>query len=100
NRVAGDRPCGCNSSATGTSPRSLTRRAAGVSLPVLADRASGEDRSHDVAADVGQAEIAAGVAEGQPLVVEAECVQDRRLQIVHVHAVFDDMEAQVVGLAV
>ena len=58
-----------------------------------------QNRPHDLAADVGQAEVAAGVAEGQPLVVEAQQVQDRRLQVVDVDGVLDDVEAQVVGAA-
>ena len=43
---------------------------------------SGEDGLHDLAVDVGQAEIAAGVAVGEPLVVEAEQVQDRGVEVV------------------
>ena len=49
---------------------------------------------------VGQAEVAAGVAEGEAFVVEAEQVQDRGLQVVDVDRVLDDVEAEVVGLAV
>ena len=49
---------------------------------------------------VGQAEVAALVAVGQPLVIEAEQVQDRRLQVVDVDRVLDDVEAEVVGRAV
>ena len=37
---------------------------------------SAEDLSHDPAVDVGQAEVAAGIALGQPLVVQAQKVQD------------------------
>ena len=47
--------------------------------------------------DVGQAEVAAGVAVGEPLVVQAEQVQDRRLQVVDVDRVLGDVEAEVVG---
>ena len=43
---------------------------------------SGQDVVHHPAVDVGQAEVAAGVAVGQPLVVEAEQVQDRGVQVV------------------
>ena len=52
---------------------------------------------HDVAVDVGQAEVAAGVAVGQPLVVEAEQVQDRGVQVVDVDLVLDGVVAVVVG---
>ena len=54
----------------------------------------------DVAGDVGQAEVAAGVAVGEAFVVEAEQVQDRGLQVVDVDRVLDDVEAEVVGAAV
>ena len=50
-------------------------------------------------ADVGQPEVAALEAEGQLGVVEAEQVQDRRLQVVDVDAVLDRREAELVGLA-
>ena len=39
------------------------------------------------AVDVGEPEIAAGVAVGELLVVEAEQVQDRRVQVVDVDLV-------------
>src|SRR5688500_1979912 len=52
------------------------------------------------AIDVGQPEVAAGVAEGQPLVVEAQQVQDRGVQIVDVYLVLHGSEAEVVGSAV
>ena len=47
--------------------------------------------------DVGQAEVAAGVVEGELLVVEAEQVEDRRLEVVDVDGVLGDVEAEVVG---
>ena len=49
--------------------------------------------------DVGEAEVAALEAEGQLLVVEAEQVQDRGVEVVDVDAVFDGAEAEFVGLA-
>ncbi len=50
--------------------------------------------------DVGQAEIAAVVAIGQPRVIDAQQVQDRGVQVVDAHAVDDGLEAEFVGLAV
>ena len=50
--------------------------------------------------NVGQAEISPGVAVCQALVVQAELVQDRGLQIVDVDRVLDDVKAQFVGLTV
>ena len=47
---------------------------------------------------VGQPEIAALEAVGQLRVVQAELVQDRRLQIVDVDLVLDDVVADLVGL--
>src|SRR3954452_18617545 len=62
-------------------------------------RLSGEDALDELAVDVGEAEVAALVAEGQALVVEAEAVQDGSLEVVDVDFVFDDVEAEVVGRA-
>ena len=55
---------------------------------------------HDFARDVGQAEVAALELVGQLFVVDTESVQHRRLQVVHVHRVLDDVVAVIVGLAV
>ena len=55
---------------------------------------------HHAAAHVGQAVVAAGVAVGQPLVVEAQQVQDRRVQVVDVDLVLDRVPAELVGRAV
>ena len=46
------------------------------------------------------AEIAALVAIGNLLVVEPQQVQQRGVEIVHMHRVLDDMKTEVVGLAV
>ena len=52
---------------------------------------------HHVAVHVGQPEVAALEAEGQLRVIEAQQVQDRRLQVVDVDAVLDGDEAELVG---
>ena len=52
----------------------------------------------DLARHVGQAEVAAVVAVGQLLVVEAEQVQDRGVQVVDADAVVDGLVADLVGL--
>src|SRR5262249_25306964 len=46
---------------------------------------------------IGQPKIASRVAIRQPLVIESQEVQDRRVQIVHVDAVLLGGEAEVVG---
>ena len=77
------------------------RRVGLLVLPVIADvNLSCENLADDVSTDVGQAEIAAGVAIGQLLVVQAQQVQDRRVQIVDVDLVFDGVIAVFVGGAV
>src|SRR4030095_15221610 len=58
------------------------------------------DFSHHAAVHIGQAEIAAAVAVGEPFVVEAHEVQDGRVQVVDVHAVLDRGIAHLVGGAV
>ena len=45
----------------------------------------------------GQPLVAAVAEEGQPLVVEAEQVQDRGVQVVDVDLVLDGVEAELVG---
>ena len=50
--------------------------------------------------DVGQPIAAALVLEDEPLVIDAEQIQQRGLEVVHVHAVANDVVAEVVGLAV
>ena len=50
-----------------------------VTLNVL----SGKDLLDDAASDVGEAEIAASVAEGESLVVKAQQVQHSGVQVMH-----------------
>src|SRR4051794_20917510 len=69
-------------------------RANMIRLRILA---SGDDLFHDVAVDVGQAEVAAGVAVGEALVIEAEQMQDRRVQVVYTRRLFDGLESEIVG---
>jgi hypothetical protein len=52
-----------------------------------------------LAADVCEPEIAAHVMVREARVFEAQAVKQGRLQIVHVHLVFHDVHAEVVGLA-
>ncbi len=47
---------------------------------------------HHFAGDVRQAEIAALKTVGEPLVVQAEQVEDRRVEIIHVDRVGDDVQ--------
>src|SRR5688500_11094281 len=62
--------------------------------------ASGDDFADDVARDVGQAEVAAGVAVGELLVVEAQQMEDRGMQVVDAGRVFLGLEAELVGRAI
>ena len=55
---------------------------------------------YDVAENVGEAEIAARVAVGEFLVVEAHQVQNRCVQVVYVYGLFNSFEAEFVGCAV
>ena len=55
---------------------------------------------HHVSVDIGQAIIAAGVAVGEFLVIDAEQVQNRGVKIVHVHFVLRHRRADLVGAAV
>jgi hypothetical protein len=53
---------------------------------------SGEETFDDVAVDVGQAVVAALKLERQFLVIDSETVQHRRVQVVNMHRVFNDIE--------
>ena len=64
-------------------------------LPGLRD-----DVVDDVAVDVGEAEVAAGVAVSEFFVVEAEQVQNGGVEVVDVDYFFDGFEAEFVGGAV
>src|SRR5687767_14890924 len=52
------------------------------------------------AADVGEAEVAAGVAVGEFLVVEAEEVENGRVQVVDMDGILGGFETELVGGAV
>ena len=59
-----------------------------------------QDVPHNLAVHVGQAEVSAGVAVGEPGVVEAQQVQDRGVQVVDVDGFLDGPVAELVGGAV
>ena len=59
----------------------------------------GEEVFDDVAVDVGEAEVAAGVGVGEFFVIEAEEVEDGGVHVVHVDFVGDGVVAEVVGFA-
>ena len=61
--------------------------------------ASGDHLRHDFSVDIGDAVVAALEAEGQPFVVDPEAMQDRRIEVVNVDRVADDVVTVVVGLA-
>ena len=60
----------------------------------------GEQAAEHFAVHIAEAELAALVTVGEALVVDAEEVEDRRLPVVDVNGVFDDVVTEVVGLAV
>lgn len=51
---------------------------------------------NDFAVDVGQPIVPTGVAIGQPFVVEAQRMQDRGLEIMHVDGIFGHFKAELV----
>jgi len=63
---------------------------------------SRESRQHvldHAAVDVGEAVVSALEPVGEPGVVQAQQVQDRRLDVVNMHWVFNDVETELVGRA-
>ena len=53
-----------------------------------------------VTVNIGEAEIATAVTEGELLVVHAQQVQDRGVQVVDVHAILDSVYAELIRGAV
>ena len=51
----------------------------------------------DVAVDVGQAEVSAGVAVGESFMVQAHEVQDCGVEIMNVDSVFDGSQSELIG---
>ena len=60
----------------------------------------GNDVLDNPAGNVGQAEVAPGVAVGQPLVIQAKQVKNGGVQVVHMDAALDCLATKFVGLAV
>ena len=66
----------------------------------LREGSSRQEVADHLAFHVGEAEVAAGVAEGQPGVVQAHEVKDRGVEVVDVDRVLGDVDAVLVGRAV
>ena len=49
---------------------------------------------------IGEPEVAALVAVGQALVIDAQLLQNGGLKVMHVHGIFDDIDAVVIGCSV
>ena len=49
---------------------------------------------------VGQAKVTSLEAVSQPLVVEPQQVQQRRVQVMHMHRVAGHVESELIGLAI
>ena len=62
-------------------------------------RDSGEDLLHELSMHIGQSELAALVGVRQTFVIEPEEVKHRRLQIVNVNGILNDVKAEFVSLA-
>src|SRR5262245_27313695 len=66
----------------------------------LSSTNSRQNLAHHFAVHVGETIVAALEAEGEPGVVDAEEVKNRRLEVEGAHGIFDDVGAEVVGGAV
>jgi hypothetical protein len=55
---------------------------------------------HDPTVDISEAEVPTGIAEGQFFVVQAEQPEDGRVQVVHVHGMFDRLVSVIIRVAV
>ena len=61
---------------------------------------SGQNLLDDLSMHVRQAVVAALIQEGQSRVIDAQALQDRRVQVVHMHGIRGDVVAEFVGRAV
>src|SRR5258707_689875 len=61
---------------------------------------SGEQSIHRLTLHVGQAELATLKTIGEPLMIEAEEMQDGGMEIVHRDGIASDIPGEVVGLAI
>src|ERR1041384_8425099 len=61
---------------------------------------SGEDGLHNLPKVVGEAEVAAVLAVGQFLVIEAQRVENTGVQVMDMHWVFNSLPAEFVGAAI
>src|SRR3954468_23616791 len=55
---------------------------------------------HYIACNIGQAEIAAGMPEGQLLVVKSETMQNGRVEVMHMHWILGHSPPNFICLAV
>src|SRR5689334_20824964 len=62
--------------------------------------ASGDHVPDDAAGDVGETEVAAGIAVGELLVIEPEELKDGSVQVVDMNFLFGGSEAEFVGRAI
>ena len=59
-----------------------------------------QDSPNDMAVDIGQTEITAGMSIGEPLMIDSQLVQNCRMQIVYVHPILDRLISEWVTLAI
>jgi len=86
---------GCTERGTGTGDAAVPAPAGRPgSYPRL-----GQDRSDDFAGDVGEAETAALIFEGETLVINPEQAEHGGVEIVNVDRVFDDVIPELAGFA-
>ena len=52
---------------------------------------------HNFPMHVGQSKLAAGMKRGQSFMVQAQKMQDCRLQVVHMNRFIDNIESQLIG---
>ena len=50
-----------------------------------------QDVVDDVSVDIGEPEVAALIAVGEPLVFDSHEVEESRVEVVHMHRFFDDI---------
>ena len=82
-----------------TQNHTLSNLAAKAGVPFLYGR-SGQQSIDDMSVHVGQPKITALMPIRQSLVIKTEAMENRRLQIMDMHLVLHDVEAEVVRLSV
>ena len=56
--------------------------------------------THDITRDISQPIVAAGVPVGEAFMIETKKVEDGRMEVVNMHRIFTDIDAEIIRLTI